>query len=199
MGHGQANPSPRAFRNIGVDCAPQDPTMKSRLLGVDSNCPSRPSFRDDFELSRLFADDFEMSRLSAGDSKIRRLWESARDSNHLLPSPRWTGRSTVAAWPSLPRLRGDGMATVHRIAGDLHHGPALSPCLPRPQPQWAAHCAHDGLPVRPGDGGTARQRENRRRRERPEDGPVGVGPLESASPSHRPRTALNRQDGEWRQ
>ena len=51
----------------------------------------------------------------------------------------------------------------------------------------------------PETAGPARQREHRRRRERPEDGPVGVGPLESAGPSHGPRTPLTRQDGEWRQ
>ena len=65
--------------------------MKSCLPGVGSNCPSRLSPRYGIELSRLLADDFEMSRLLAGDYKIRRLWESARDSNPLLPSPQWRG------------------------------------------------------------------------------------------------------------
>ena len=67
----------------------------------------------------------------------------------------------------------------------------------------ARHCCHAcpdlSLSGRRTVPTTAYQPENRRRRERPEDGPVGVGPLESAGPSHGPRTPLNRQDGEWRQ
>ena len=51
----------------------------------------------------------------------------------------------------------------------------------------------------PETAGPACQREYRRQRERQEDGPVGVGPLESAGPSHGPHTPLTRQDGEWRQ
>ena len=47
--------------------------------------------------------------------------------------------------------------------------------------------------------GPAHQRGYRRRRERHKDGPMGVGPLESAGPFHGPRTPLTRQDGEWRQ
>ena len=55
------------------------------------------------------------------------------------------------------------------------------------------------LPVRPKDGGAACQWVDRRQHKRPEDGPVGVGPLELDDPSHGPRAPLIRQDGEWRQ
>ena len=51
----------------------------------------------------------------------------------------------------------------------------------------------------PETAGPACQREYRRWREHHKDGPVGVGPQESADPSHGPRTPLTRQDGEWRQ
>ena len=164
-------------------------------MGVDSNCPSRPSSRDDFELSRLLGAGFQMGRLLADDFKRRQLWESARDSNHLLPLPRWTGWSTVAAWPSLPRLRGAGMATVRRsleisiVARHCCHGcPDLSPHGRHTMPTTAYLYGPEMV-------GPARQRGYRRRRERHKDGPVGVGPLESAGPSHGPRTPLTRQDG----
>ena len=91
------------------------------------------------------------------------------------------------------------MATVRRIAGDLHRGTALLPCLPclslsgRHTVPTTAYLY--GLET----AGPTRQREYRRRRERYKDGPMGVGPLESAGPSHGPRTPLIRQDGEWRQ
>ena len=170
--------------------------MKIRLLGGGGDCLSQPSPRDGFELSRLSAGDFEMSRLLAGDFKIRRLWELARDSNHLPPSPRWWGgvRSLrgrlYPAYEGLAWLQYAVSLEISIVARHCFHAcPDLSPSGRRTVPTTAYLYS---------PGGTARQRENRRRRERPEDGPVGVGPLESAGPSYGPRTPLTRQDGEWR-
>ena len=73
-----------------------------------------------------------------------------------------------------------------------HARPDLSPHGRRTVPMTA--CLYG-----PETAGPARQWEHRRRREHSKDGPVGVGPLESAGPSHGPRTPLIRQDGEWRQ
>ena len=56
--------------------------------------------------------------------------ESARDSDHLLPSPRWTGRGTVTAWP-IPLLltKGwHGYSVSYRWRSPS--GAALLPCLP---------------------------------------------------------------------
>ena len=88
------------------------------------------------------------------------------------------------------------MATVRRIAGDLHPArhcchacPDLSPRGRRTVPTTA--CLYD-----PETAGPTRQWGYRRRQERHKTHPLGLGPQESAGPSHGPHTPLTTQDGE---
>ena len=73
-----------------------------------------------------------------------------------------------------------------------HACPDLSPRGRRTVPTTA--CLYG-----PEMAGPTRQWGYRRRQERHKTDPLGVGPQESASPSHGPHTPLTRQDGEWQQ
>ena len=87
------------------------------------------------------------------------------------------------------------MATVHRINGDLHAARHCCHACPDLSPRGRRTVPTTAYLYGPETVGPIRQREYRRRREHHEDGPVGVGPLESVGPSHGPRTPLTRRDG----
>ena len=122
-----------------------DDSQMSRVSDDDSQM-SRVS-DDDSQMGRLMAGDTQMGRLMAGDFQRSRLWRvGPRLYTHY-------GYDHGVAVTSC--LRGAGVATVCRTAGELRRGPALLPCQPSPQPHCAAHYGHDGLSVRLRDGGPA--------------------------------------------
>ena len=87
MGHGQANPSPMTFQDIGAGCAPQDHRVKSRLLGSRRQGGRLPAH----------------GRVPGMTSREAGLGESACDSNKprdLVKGGRGRGVATVKPTPA---------------------------------------------------------------------------------------------------